>query len=269
MKTTKCSVLAVVSFFVICVVAGCGSSVGVPDAARCANNWKKQGYEFDPNSMNCSQMFRRAQAIRRANHWRMNGHYFDPNSMTASQMDETAMNINRARYWMEKKGYIFYPDSMTAWEMDLRAEELDKSAEKLPKRMGASSASSSYIKGRIRLQPPAEGRQGNIDLPAAARRWEVFETTSIDGWVKRVKRGTIFKTISGNIYEVVGAVILLELELRPDVTVLTDGRIYKLSIQGVDEPLLCRKLNRSNPPHPRPQPRLEPAEPCYVWTMTK
>ena len=145
MKTTTCSVLAVVSFFVICVVASCGSSVSVPDAARCAN----------------------------------------------------------------------------------------------------------------------------IDLPAAARRWEVFETTSIDGWVKRVKRSAIFKTISRNIYEVVDAVILPELEARPDVIILTDGRIYKVFIRGVDEPLLCRKLNRSNPPHPRPEPRFEPAEPCYVWRMTK
>jgi hypothetical protein len=80
-------------------------------------------------------------------------------------------------------------------------------------------------------------------LLSAAGQWKVFEITSIDGWVKKVKRGTIFKTTSGNIYEVVDVVILLELEVRPNVTVLTDGQFYKLFIEGVRESLLCRKLN--------------------------
>ena len=86
----------------------------------------------------------------------------------------------------------------------------------------------------------------NIDPPAATDQWEVFETTSIDGWVKKVKRGTIFKTTSGNIYEVADFVILFEMEVSPNVTVLTNGRFYKLFIRGVDEPLMCKKLNRSN-----------------------
>jgi hypothetical protein len=83
-------------------------------------------------------------------------------------------------------------------------------------------------------------------LVSSSSEWQVFESTSIDGYVKRVRKGTIFKTISGNIYEVIDVVVLLELELRPDVTVLTDGQLYKLLIQGVDEPLLCRKLNRGD-----------------------
>ena len=86
----------------------------------------------------------------------------------------------------------------------------------------------------------------NIDPPAATDQWEVFETTSIDGWVKKVKRGTIFKTTSGNIYEVADFVILFEMEVSPNVTVLTNGRFYKLFIRGIDEPLMCKKLNRSN-----------------------
>ena len=74
-------------------------------------------------------------------------------------------------------------------------------------------------------------------------KWQVFETTTIDGWVKKVKRGTIFKTASSNIYEVVDEVILFEMELKPKVTVLTDGQFYKLLIKGVYEGLLCKKLN--------------------------
>jgi len=79
--------------------------------------------------------------------------------------------------------------------------------------------------------------------PLVTGQWQVFETTTIDGWVKKVKRGTIFKTASGNIYEVVDVVILFEMELKPKVTVLTDGQFYKLLIKGVGEELLCKKLN--------------------------
>lgn len=86
----------------------------------------------------------------------------------------------------------------------------------------------------------------NPQTQPVTSQWRVFETATIDGWVKKIKRGTIFKTTSGNIYEVVGVVILLEMELRPKVTVLTDGQLYKLLIQGVDEELLCKKLNLGN-----------------------
>ncbi len=110
-----------------------------------------------------------------------------------------------------------------------------------------------YRKAKIETQikPPSDNRieeygstKEVLRTPAVTGRWKMFETTTIDGWVKWVKRGTIFKTTSGNIYEVVDVVILLEMELRPEVTVLTDGQFYKLLIKGVDEELLCKKLNR-------------------------
>jgi hypothetical protein len=88
------------------------------------------------------------------------------------------------------------------------------------------------------------GNSGSAYTGTGASGRQVFETTMIDGTVRRIRRGTIFKTTSKNIYEVVDAVILLELEVRPDVTVLTDGRSHTLFIEGVDKPLLCRKLNR-------------------------
>lgn len=75
-------------------------------------------------------------------------------------------------------------------------------------------------------------------------RWRVFETTTIDGRVRKIRKGTIFKTLSKNIYEVAEIIFLFEMEVRPDVTVLTDGQFHKLLIEGVEEPLLCTKLNR-------------------------
>ncbi|MGD2095746.1 MAG: hypothetical protein PVH77_12135 [Phycisphaerales bacterium] len=75
-------------------------------------------------------------------------------------------------------------------------------------------------------------------------RWRVFETTTIDGRVRKIKKGTIFKTLSKNIYEVAEIVFLFEMEVKPDVTILTDGQFHKLLIDGVEKPLLCTKLNR-------------------------
>lgn len=60
-----------------------------------------------------------------------------------------------------------------------------------------------------------------------------------------IRKGHIFKTRSGHIYEVVDYVYLYEYEYRPDVLVLTDGDLYKLIIDGFDEPLLCKCLNCS------------------------
>lgn len=124
METTKSPAFATVYLFAMCLVVGCSSSV--PDAVRCSRNWKAQGYDFDPNSMDCSQMFERVQAIRRAKYWQEKGYYFDPNSMTTDQMNLKAKHINRARYWKETKDYDFDPNTMTIREMDRQAEELDK-----------------------------------------------------------------------------------------------------------------------------------------------
>lgn len=76
--------------------------------------------------------------------------------------------------------------------------------------------------------------------PITNRQWRLFETTRIDGWVKRVRRGTIFTTRSGNTYQVVEPVVLLELELSPEVTITTDGGYHKLIIEGLKKSLLCR-----------------------------
>jgi hypothetical protein len=74
--------------------------------------------------------------------------------------------------------------------------------------------------------------------------WEIYEETSLQGSISgTVKQGSIFKTTSGNIYEVTGITLQLVLELQPNVIVLRNGDVYKLVVRGFDEPLICRKLN--------------------------
>jgi hypothetical protein len=77
-----------------------------------------------------------------------------------------------------------------------------------------------------------------------AGKWELFEETNLEGSISgTVQQGSIFKTISGNVYEVVGLTLQLVLELQPNVMVLRTGDMYKLIVEGFDEPLICRKLN--------------------------
>lgn len=76
--------------------------------------------------------------------------------------------------------------------------------------------------------------------------WEVFEETGLEGSISgMVQLGRIFKTLSGNIYEVTGLTLQLVLELQPEVTVLRNGDTYKLIVEGFDEPLVCKCLNCS------------------------
>ena len=80
--------------------------------------------------------------------------------------------------------------------------------------------------------------------PTAGGAWEVYEETHLAGSISgMVQVGRIFKTTSGNIYEVVGLTLQLVLELQPAVMVLRNGRTYRLIVDGFDEPLICRKLN--------------------------
>ena len=74
--------------------------------------------------------------------------------------------------------------------------------------------------------------------------WVLFEETNLQGSISgTIQQGKIFKTTSGNVYEVVGVTLQLVLELQPDVMVLRNGSTYKLVVKGFDEPLICRKLN--------------------------
>jgi hypothetical protein len=92
--------------------------------------------------------------------------------------------------------------------------------------------------------------------PTQAGIWQLFEETSLEGSISgTVQQGRIFKTASGNVYEVTGLTLQLVLALQPDVMVLRNGDIYKLVVDGFDEPLICKKLNNvkqhASPPQGR------------------
>ncbi|MFC1783195.1 tetratricopeptide repeat protein [Planctomycetota bacterium] len=74
--------------------------------------------------------------------------------------------------------------------------------------------------------------------------WEYFEETTISSTISgSIKRGHILKTTSGGIYEVAEYVYLYEYEYSPDVLILHNGNLFKLIIEGFDEPLICKRLN--------------------------
>lgn len=82
------------------LAGGCGAPqaqqegpVADEDAARCAENWRARGYDFDPNVMTCTQMYERARTIGRAEFWAVQGYRFDPNTRTAYEMDEMARQL--------------------------------------------------------------------------------------------------------------------------------------------------------------------------------
>lgn len=73
--------------------------------------------------------------------------------------------------------------------------------------------------------------------------WVLVEETSVPSTISGiVQQGHIFKTLSGNIYEVTGITIQVVVAVYPSVTVLRNGNTYKLIVESFDEPLICRKL---------------------------
>lgn len=96
----------------------------------------------------------------------------------------------------------------------------------------------------LNVQLVSAGPHSNEARSTRSAVWEVFEETYLEGSISgTVQQGRIFKTTSGNIYEVTGLTLQLVLELQPAVTVLRSGETYKLIVEGFDEPLLCEKLN--------------------------
>ena len=85
----------------------------------------------------------------------------------------------------------------------------------------------------------------NVELISQSG-WEVYEETNIQGSVSgTIRQGHIFKTISGSVYEVTDLTLQLVLEFQPEVMVLRNGNIYKLVIEGFDEPLNVELISQS------------------------
>lgn len=91
---------------------------------------------------------------------------------------------------------------------------------------------------------PTKNNNSSEAKPGEYDKWEISEETNLEGSVSgTVQQGRIFKTTSGNVYEVSEPTLQIVLELQPDVMVLRSGDVYKLVVSGFDEPLICKKLN--------------------------
>jgi hypothetical protein len=104
--------------------------------------------------------------------------------------------------------------------------------------LGKKSLNVQLVSGAQKGASPPKGKSPQ------AGKWEIIEETNLQGSISgTVQQGRIFKTTSGNVYEVTGLTLQLVLELQPEVMVLRSGETYKLIVKGFDEPLICRKLN--------------------------
>jgi len=73
--------------------------------------------------------------------------------------------------------------------------------------------------------------------------WKFYEETTIKGKISgKISHDYIFVTSSGNLYQVSDYIYLYEYLYYPNVIVLEDDPFYKLIIEGIDESLLCKKL---------------------------
>ena len=73
--------------------------------------------------------------------------------------------------------------------------------------------------------------------------WKVSEETYLQGTISgTIRKGHIFKTTSGSIYEVTDMTLQIVIEIMPEVIVLRNGDVYKLVVEGFDETLICKKL---------------------------
>ena len=74
-----------------------------------------------------------------------------------------------------------------------------------------------------------------------------YEDTTIDGTVTLVRNGTVLKTSSSNIYEVIDYGYSYSYLYHPDTFILKaiDKNIYVLFIKGLDRPAICRRLDDS------------------------
>jgi len=143
--------------------------------------------------------------------------------------------------FMGNSGEIFQLADGSVWEVKYRYEYL---YEYYPSVVICPSRGMLFIDRKtidVELVATGAGADGG---PTAGGAWEVYEETHLAGSISgTIRAGRIFKTTSGNIYEVVGLTLQLVLELQPAVMVLRNGSTYRLIVDGFDEPLICRKLN--------------------------
>jgi hypothetical protein len=145
---------------------------------------------------------------------------------------------------MGNNGEIFKLDDGSMWEVKYEYEYL---YEYYPSVIVCPSRGKLIINGKsLNIELVSSPKQKTNNSKSKSRlgdTWEVYEETNLKGTISGiVKKGSIFKTISGSVYEVTGVTIQVVVEVQPEVTVLKKGGIYKLVVEGFDEPLICQKL---------------------------
>jgi hypothetical protein len=144
--------------------------------------------------------------------------------------------------FMGNNGEIFKLADGSVWEVKYEYEYL---YEYYPSVIICPSKGRLIIKKKSLNVEAISGRPTRPAAPASSsQKWEIFEETNLQGSISgTIQNGRIFKTTSGNVYEVTGLTLQLVLALQPSVMVLRNGNTYKLVVEGFDEPLICRKLN--------------------------
>lgn len=88
-----------------------------------------------------------------------------------------------------------------------------------------------------------------LPRPAFSEQWTVIEETLVEGAVTgSVTNGYIFKTMTGNYYELTDYVYLYKYLYSPRVLVLNSGNRYRLIIDGFDQPLNAKKIGTTDAP---------------------
>jgi hypothetical protein len=162
-------------------------------------------------------------------------------STSATAQDCYESSIVSPSPFMGNNGEIFKLADGSFWEVKYEYEYL---YEYYPSVVICPSRGRLIIgKKSLNVQLVAAGPGSTKGRSRQAKEWEIFEETNLEGSISgTVQQGRIFKTTSGSIYEVTGLTLQLVLELQPKVTVLRKGEIYKLIVEGFDEPLICKKL---------------------------
>lgn len=133
-------------------------------------------------------------------------------------------------------GELFKLTDGSAWEVKYDYEYM---YEYYPDVVVCPGRGKMRIKGRTLnvanvSSPGKSANRQSSKQTAGSGDWTLFEETNLQGSISgSIQQGAIFKTTSGNIYEVTGLTLQLMLELQPDVMVLRKGTTYKLVVKGL------------------------------------
>lgn len=73
--------------------------------------------------------------------------------------------------------------------------------------------------------------------------WGFYEKTYLNGTVSGIiKTGSVLHMATGSIYVITEMTNQVIIRVNPEVFVLRDGNKFRLTIDGFDDPLICRKL---------------------------